>query len=340
MNDYETYIHYGRLIVVLQFIFIPIYFYILSFIFVDGVIWFFDTPELKFLSDIIIYGIGPLVMSVPFFMWTYGRRYQIGDAYETFGREVWNLPITIKAFYGFNFIIGMIYLFPIITPAVSLFGGYFIAVYIFKWKEEGKLISTQRRTILATLLYLPIPLMVVMGFYFGYNTSGVDSGILAFFLHVISLWTSNVDFLYNSALILADSATIGGVLYLIYEGAQQVDYTVNIPVFAINLISGITFIILESLYIIFPGSFEAFLGWIHITIVIIGIIMLLIRFWKGLLRTKDTSITGWLTLVVFQLVNFASGSLETISRSTAILFAFTIFLALFWQAYQRASKRY
>ncbi|MHA1225573.1 MAG: hypothetical protein ACTSPV_02410, partial [Candidatus Hodarchaeales archaeon] len=128
--------------------------------------------------------------------------------------------------------------------------------------------------------------------------------------------------------------------YLIYEGAQQVDYTVNIPVFAINLISGITFITLESLYIIFPGSFEAFLGWIHITIVIIGIIMLLIRFWKGLLRTKDTSITGWLTLVVFQLVNFASGSLETISRSTAILFAFTIFLALFWQAYQRASKRY
>ena len=162
---------------ILQFILIPVYFYLLSFVFVDGVIWFLDADNLRILSYIIIYVIGPLIMSVPFFFWTYGRRYQIGDAYESFGHEVWRLPTTVKAFYGFNFIVGIFFIFPVITPIVSLFGGYFIAVYLLKWREEGKLISTQRKTILLTLLYLPLPLLVIVGFYFGYDFFGEQAGI-------------------------------------------------------------------------------------------------------------------------------------------------------------------
>ncbi|WP_455465072.1 hypothetical protein [Candidatus Hodarchaeum mangrovi] len=340
MSDYDTYIHYGRLVVVLQAILIPIYFYVLSFIFVDGVIWFLDTSDLRLISDILVYGIGPLIMAFPFLFWTYGKRYQIGDAYETFGHEVWRLPTTIKAFYGFNFVIGMIYLFPIITPFISLFGGYFIAIYLFKWRDEGKVITTQRKTILLTLIYLPLPLLVVIGFFFGYNLFGTGSGILGFFFHIIDLWIQNIDILYTSALILADSVTIGGILYLVYEGAQQVDYTVKVPILIINIISISCFLVLETLFLSFTNTFGIFLSWIHVGAVILGVIMLVIRYWKGLLSTKDTSITGWLTLVLFQLVNFASGSLETISRSTAIIFAFSIFLIIFWIAYQRAGKRF
>ena len=68
--------------------------------------------------------------------------------------------------------------------------------------------------------------------------------------------------------------------------------------------------------------------------------MLIIRYWKGLMTRQDTSIVGWLTLVIFQMVNFASGNIETISRSTAILVAFGIFLFLFLNAYRYSSKRY
>jgi hypothetical protein len=279
-------------------------------------------------------------MSVPFFFWTYGKRYQISDAYESFGREVWRLPTTIKAFYGFNFFLGVIVVFPMITPIVSLFGGYFIAVYLFGWREEGKRVSNQRKTKILTILYFPLPLLVVIGFFFGFNFNGAESGIFALFLELFNLWTSKIDILYTSALILADSATIGGVIYLIYEGAQQVDRTVKIPELFITLISFLCFITMESLFLFYQSSFENFLGWIHLAVVIVGVIMLIIRYWKGLLTNQDTSIIGWLTLVLFQLVNFATGSLEQISRSSAIFLAFVIFLFLFSISYQKASKRY
>ncbi|UCG02375.1 MAG: hypothetical protein JSW11_22675 [Candidatus Heimdallarchaeota archaeon] len=343
MSDYETYIHYGRLLVILQFIFIPVYFYLLSFVFVDGVIWFLDTDDLRILSDIIIYIIGPLIMSVPFFFWTYGRRYQIGDAYETFGHEVWRLPTTVKAFYGFNFIVGIIFLFPIITPIVSLFGGYFIAIYLFKWREEGKLVSTQRKTILFTLLYLPLPLLVIMGFYFGYDWFGEQTGILGFFIKLMNIWNSQLDVIYTSALILADSATIGGILYLVYEGAQQVDHTVKVPGPLITLITAALFLFLEFIYLVIPKDVfptEALLELFHIGAVILGVLMLIVRYWKGLTTSRDTSIIGWLSLVFFQAVNFISGDLEVISRSTAIFMAFGIFFFLFWIAYRHSGRRY
>lgn len=342
LSDYDTYIHYGRLLVLLQFILIPIYFYLLSFVFVDGVIFFLNTSELRVFSDVIVYGIGPIIMAVPFFFWTYGRRYQIGDAYESFGREVWRLPTTIKAFYGFNFIIGLIFLFPIITPIISLFGGYFIAVYLLKWREEGELISRQRRTLFLSFIYLPLPLLVVIGFYFGYNWGSEQSGIFEFFWQMLTIWNDQLDVIYTSALLLADSATIGGVLYLIYEGAHQVDYTVKIPGPLITLISIGSYLILESLFLIFPDSFETLapLWWVHVGAVVLGVIMLIIRYWKGLITREDTSFIGWITLVLFQIVNFASGNLETISRSTAIFLAFSIFLFLFWIAYRHAGRRY
>lgn len=343
MSDYETYVHYGRLLVILQFILIPVYFFLLSFVFVGGVIWFLNTDDLHLLSDITVYGIGPLLMSVPFFFWTYGRRYQIGDAYESFGKEVWRLPATVKAFYGFNFIVGIIFLFPLITPVVSLFGGYFIAVYLLKWQEEGKLISTQRKTILLTLIYLPLPLLVIIGFYFGYDPVGEQSGIFAFFLELFNIWNIQLEVIYTSALILADSVTIGGILYLIYEGAQQVDRTVRVPGPLITLISAALFIFLEFIYLavetdIFPT--EAFLELFHIGAVILGVLMLVVRYWKGLTTSRDTNIIGWLTLVFFQIVNFVSGDLEVISRSTAIFMAFAIFFFLFWVAYRHSSKRF
>ena len=180
----------------------------------------------------------------------------------------------------------------------------------------------------------------MIGFYFGYDLLGTQSGIFSFFIQLIEYWTSQVDLLYTSALILADSATIGGAIYLIYEGAQQVDREVEIPEFLITLISLVCFISLETLYLFFSDSFEGFLGWIHIVVVILGVLLLIIRYWKGLLTSRDTSIIGWLTLLIFQLVNFATGALETISRSSAIFIAFAIFLFLFWVAYQRAGKRY
>ncbi len=335
-DNYDTYIHYGRLIVILQFFLIPIYFYLLALIFSGGIIWFLDET----LSNFIVYGIGPLIMAVPFFFWTIGRRYQIGDAYEMFGREVWRLPTTIKAFYGFNFIIGLIFITPFLIPLLSLFGGYFIAIYLLNWRDEGKIISTQRKTLLLTLLYSPLPLLVVLGFYFGYNPLSGQSGIIGFFIELLNMWNNQIDVFYISALILADCATIGGVFYLIYEGAQQVDHTVTIPGPIITILSMVSFLILEGLYLIYPVSFGEFLGWIHICAVILGVVVLIIRYWKRLVTRETTSITGWITLVIFQAVNFLSGTFEKISRSTAILLAFTIFLVIFYVSYKHASKRY
>lgn len=340
MNDYTTSIHYGRLIILFQFVLIPVYFYVLSYIFSSGVIWFLDTQNLRIWSDFIVYGIGPLVLSLPFLLWTLGRRYQISDAYEAFGQEVWRLPTSIKAFYGFNFVIGVIFLFPLVSPLISLFGGYFIAVYLLGWRDSESRISTQRKTLGLTLLYLPLPLLVILGFYFGFDASTPGTGILNFVKQLLETWNDNIDVLYTSALILADAATVGGIIYFIYEGAKQVDYSITIPEPLITLLSITVFVVLESLFLVFREDFEVFLVWIHVGAVIAGILMLGLRYWKGLTTTSNTSIKGWLTLVIFQIVNFGSKNFAAISQSTAILLAFSIFLFLFGAAYRHSGKRY
>lgn len=340
MSETESYIHLGRVLVAIQMILIPIYFYLLSFIFTTGTIWFFNSEELKFFNDLLLYIIGPIVLSIPLLFWTFGRRYQIADAYESFGRSVWNLPISIRAFYGFNFVIVLFFLIPILTPIISLFGGYFIAVYLFNWRDEDRRFNLSPRVRIFTFCFFPLPLLIVVGFFFGHGTNASGTGLLSLFIELFELLESNVDTLYTAALILADAATIGAILYFIYEGAQQVDKSINIPEIRITLLVFIIFFSLEAIYLIIE-PFREYFSIFHLVMVGIGLLLVIVRLIKGLNTESNTNLKSWLFLIVFQIINFISGNtIQVIARSTAIIVAFLIFSILFFTEYRHACQRF
>ncbi len=338
--EYEEYIHWGRVAVVLQFILIPVYFIGLMAFFVHPLIQK-EAISLPFLdknaTEIYIVVLGPIILALPYWLWTYGERYVIAEAYQRLGTRIWRLPTAIKVFYGLNFLIGIVFLLPLISPIIALFGGFFLAVFVFHLKKEDESLFN-RKVLIVTFLYLPFALGIAWGFY---------SGIVDIFGSVINIWLDNLDLLYISALILADCVTFGGIVYFVYEGAQQVDPTVVIPEGFITLGIFALYIVLEVFYLVFP-SFSVYLTWVHYAAVAVGLVIFVIRYLKGLGRSgHGTSLGSWLFILIFQFLNFLSnqkiiGELTglAVGRTTAIYIAFLIFVGLFMISYVEAKSRF
>ncbi|MFX0093533.1 MAG: hypothetical protein ACFFBD_17410, partial [Candidatus Hodarchaeota archaeon] len=262
--------------------------------------------------------VAPFVFSVPFFLWSYLWRDQIADTYELMGQRVLKLSVGTLLFYGINFGIVLLLLLPVIAPLVALGGGFFIARLIF-----GE--TRSKKVLLITLLYIPIPLFIAIGFYLGiYNE----------FIQLVTYWNEILPFLYGICIAIADGIAIGSLILLIFEGAKQVDSTVSIPNGLITLSSlglavifaGIFLIGSEGMQIItFDLSF-----WIHIVAIGIGIIVLVIRYLKGLSQVSEAGYLGWASIIAFQLVNIASSqNLALITRPVAVFLGFGLFLLLF-----------
>ncbi len=329
-TEYEETIIISRLIVFLQAIGIPIYLFAFFVLYVKVKLGWLDA----FWNGVLVNVITPIVLSLPFVVWTYLRRDQISEAYERMFSRVWRLPVAVKVFYGFNFLLTITFLLPLIAPIVALFGGYFLGLLLFQGgreEDEGPTIRERvlkRPVKIMSFLYLPFPLLVNFWVY---------SKALPKVLDLIEdVWLDNLDFFYSSSLCLADAVTFGNVLLLVYEGAREVDHLVTIPERRIFLLTVFMFFILEGVLI----AFEEILIFIHVFAVLLGMGSLGLRYLKGLTGASgELSITGWISIIAFQLVNYVTEFFD-LSRTAALGLASIIFLVLFVQSYQEASKRY
>lgn len=329
-TEYEEMIIISRLIVFLQAIAIPLYLFLFFLLFVDVELDWIS----RFWSDMLVHVVTPSLLSLPFLGWTYTRREQIAEAYERMFSRIWRLPVAIKVFYGFNFLLTLAFLLPLIAPIVALFGGYFLGLLLFgrgSDDEEGPTFrerALKRPVKIISILYLPFPALIIFWVY----SKALDPVLKL----INDVWLDNLDLLYSSSLCLADAVTFGSALLLVYEGAREVDHLVEIPEKRILLLTIVAFTILEGILLAFPDI----IFYIHVVAVSLGILILVLRYAKGLTGEKGgQSVGGWLSIIAFQLINYV-GAIFNVGKDIALIFAAILFLILFVISYREAGRRF
>ena len=115
----EEYIMVNRVAVVAQAILIPVYFLLLSNYLGDFKVFLLEN--VPWLNFVFIRLIIPIVLSLPVVIFTISNAYQLADAYEEMGNQVMQLTTGFKAFYGFNFLLIVIFGLPVISPILGLY---------------------------------------------------------------------------------------------------------------------------------------------------------------------------------------------------------------------------
>ena len=329
----EEYIRPERVLIALQIILVPLYFFILSNSLQQLNVSFIPPTLMAIIIRIII----PIALSLPIVLFSYFQRYEISEAYEHMGETIWNLPASIKAFYGFNFFLVIVFGLPFFAPIISLSSGYFIGLVLFKKKEDVVQISRPLIRI-STWLYLPFGIIIGAIFYFQ---------ISDFFGFLGQIWVQNINFLYLSSLNIANGALISALLLAIFDYFEKNSFTFEKPNFLNALLGIIVFISLESLLIYFyvSSTDHTFTSQEQLLFSIVNIIgfflSLILIALRWLMRSenteKGTGLVGWITIIVFQLVNLLSnGKFAIFSQTTAILLTSIIFILLFISAYVKA----
>ncbi|MHA2366524.1 MAG: hypothetical protein ACXAC7_21385 [Candidatus Hodarchaeales archaeon] len=330
----EAYIKPGRVLIAVQMIFVPSYFLILSNSFKHV-----DLPFVpSFISELLARLIIPFVLSLPFIVFSYFQRYEVSEAYEHMGEQIWKLPNSIKAFYGFNFLLVLLFGLPFIAPVIACSGGYFIGLVLFGVKEGEPQI---RRPLIrgSTTIFLPFAILIAIIFY---------AQIWSFFTTLVDVWSDNIEVIYYSALNIANGALIGGLLLLLFEYLEKADYTYERPPFVDTFFSIVVFILLELILVYFffftseglTGDQKLIFSIVNVGGFLLSLGILIIRYFFKLGEEEEgTSLIGWITIFAFQLVNLASsGELALFSRTTAVLVCCIIFLFLFISSYNEATK--
>ena len=332
----EEYIKPGRVLIAFQIIFVPLYFIFLSNSLKPVSIPLIPESALELIVRIVI----PIVLSIPFVIFSYLQRYEISEAYENMGETVWNLPNSIKVFYGFNFFVLILFGLPFIAPIISFSGGYFLGLTIMGKKEDVVQISRPMIKYF-TLLFLPFAVLMAVIFY---------SQVGDFFAYLITLWENNIDFIYLSSLNIANGALVSGALLSSFEFFGRDDYSFKEPRVANAIIGFFTFITLEALLIYFIfyseplGELTTAQNLLFIAVNILGfllsIIVIILRYYlRGQHLEEGTGLLGYVTIFIFQLVNILSShAISLLSRTSAILLTSIIFIILFISSYYKALK--
>lgn len=330
----EEYIKPGRVLIAAQMVFVPIYFFVLANAFPP-----IQLPLLPILlSEVLGRLISPIVLSLPFVLFSYFQRYEVSEAYEHMGDQILHLPNSIKAFYGFNFLLVVLFGLPFVAPLIALSGGYFIGLVI-KGKREDVVQISRPFIKMTTVLWLPFAFLIAVVFYFQ---------IYDFFMDLVDLWVQNIDFIYFSSLNLANGALLGGVLIFLFDYMENVDYTYERPQYVELVVAGATFVVLELVLVYFvfftpegiTGTHRLIFSFVNIGGFLLSVGLVVVRwFFRYEDDEEGTSLWGWLTIFAFQVVNLASSSeVAVLSRSSAIGITCIIFIVLFITSYRAASK--
>jgi hypothetical protein len=271
-------------------------------------------------------------------LWTWVERYAIADAYSGMSDKAWKMPMALRVFYGFNFIIAIIFLLPLGAPILALAGGYFIGLLLFGI-EEGESQISRRSIKFTTFLYGIFALVIGLIFY---------ANILELFTNLFNVWVGSLPTLiFPSARNLADAVAIGSVIYIFFEIRSQRELYAEIPERLVTIVSIGTFIILEVPLLFIVGSSVdinqanlAFFDLIHWIIVIITVIVVVAKFFMVASDEASSSMFSWFSLLVFQLVGVFERGAAQILESAAIFMAFMIFAVLFVASYYQAKQRF
>ena len=315
----------SRLIVLVQIIVIPIYFFAFVWIYMPDV----SIPSLSDESSrFLVDGLAPIFFSLPWLYGTFIYRYKFADAYSKMCEAVGQLPLTFRIFYTFNLFLVLIYvIFPIFSPLLAIISVILLSSFIARMVSKDEENPNKLVRFLLLILLFPLIVLISIGFYIELPEIWDVLG---------DSWFDNLETFFIAGLILADSIAIGSLLWLLYEGASQVDPTIQIPEIRISFIVAIIFAIGSYFYWYTDVNVDP----LHLVGLTIASFVFLVRWKKGLKKetTKTTmSIIGLLTMPLFIGAEFLR-RYSDVARTSVIAFASIIYFIIFLIAWKKAQN--
>ena len=346
-----------RILVVVLFFVIPIYFYLLIyFVNLEGDL-VLNLSIFQAIGPVWTYNvIYPLCFSFTWWIFIYFLRNKIANSYSLIKEETSPIPTRWLIFYGVNAIIMLcFFIIPFISSILAIFGFFVLAWHLVvksDWVfERGKGVLICYGLIIFGL-FLSFPIMLQFEFWNDYTV---------FWDRLWSQWGNYVPYLYSFSIVIVNALTIGSVINFIYSGASEFERGAfgityeEAPRRAIILLEIILFFIFGVIWwqsIVSGGVFS----WLYLIISLIcltlAVLMFLISLFKGRKTGLRPSILGYIYAVLFMGIEgyritvvitdygieelFSSSAYPTGIMTTTILIASIIFIIVFLAAIARA----
>ncbi|MHA1269244.1 MAG: hypothetical protein ACTSPY_05600 [Candidatus Helarchaeota archaeon] len=301
-------IKFFRLLVVLLFIIIPVYFFSI-FLFVDvqssGALflsWFLAYLDRNF----VFYFLMPLVLSVPWFIFLIVFRNNFAESFQIMHDTKSVITPRWTLFFGLNSIlIVALFIMPVIANILSFFGFFVLSWRIFissDWAEKkGSGANTCWFFIVVILLEI-FPFLVAWEGYWNYS---ILQNVL---------WTTWIQYLpefYSFLIVIFNAFTIGSLTRLIAsktsEFESDIDQTTetNLPKRLIYLVQTL-FLVIFLVFWILELSFGGTFHWINLIINMICLLLAFILIILSLVRGRSAgiklSIISYLIVFIFAIV--------------------------------------
>lgn len=293
-----------RLLVVLLFILIPIYYFAIFFfvdivsggaLYLSGFLSYLDEP-------FVIYFLMPLILSVPWFIFLILFRNNFANSFMIMHNTRSVITPRWTIFYGLtSFFIMAIFILPAISTVLSMFGFFILSWRVFiasDWAEKkGRGANICWFFIVVILLEL-FPILVAWEGYYNYT------------ILTNVMWTVWINYLpefYSFMIVIFNAFTIGSLTRLLSsktsEFERQVDQSTetNLPMRLIYLVQTLFLIIFLTLWFL-----EIFLGgffyWINLILNMFCLVLAFILIILSLFRGKQNGIR--LSILSYILVFF------------------------------------
>ncbi|MFX1449323.1 MAG: hypothetical protein ACFFCM_00690 [Promethearchaeota archaeon] len=301
----------ARLAVVIIFILTPVYFFLLMGIINQDpftpfrfyiVEYYFGKEVETFIRTIIV----PILFTIPWWLFVLAYKNKFANSFGEIRRTTSVIPVRWMIFYGFNGIFTILsFIIPYITPffvviAFASFGWAIVRNSEFAW-NRGKAFLIFFAFIIFGL-FLALPILVLFEFITKY---------VIIFTQIMVIWNDFLPFFYEFSVIIADALAIGSLFWMIYAGAAEFEKEsfsgmamTEVPETEIKILELILFTVFLTIWIysLPPAqtNLKLVMTIINWTCLIIGTLVMIICFFKGLGRGDDKRpFFGYFVMILF-----------------------------------------
>lgn len=318
-----------QLLAEFQGVLIVLYFFALTFLMSYNTS-FFGLPPIIVRSLVL-----PILLSLPWLIIYYVGMEKWALTFKLLDTLMNRVSYFQKFFYLINALfLYLIIIIPVLTPVLSIFSLLYLAYIVVRGVGSRRL-----RYLLAILISIGYSLLIyqfldiILSVYFHF----VLDSLIPF---TADYWFNHLLIIYVVSLAVASSSSLGSFIKFIYEGAQQVDSSVVIPIKKIYVV--------QFLYIaltLFPFFYFNYdVRMILTGFLLLSIVESLLRRLKGLTGEQTEleswfGFVGWAIYIIFLMIEFLRNMLpfNPLLQVVPISIAGALFILMFMYTYKKAS---
>ena len=278
----------------------------------------------------------PLLLSLPWLIIYYGGLDRWAKTYKFLDLLMDKVGYFYKVFYMLNALfVYLVFAIPVLTPILSVISIIYF-IYIVSKSVNRKsvkiLVFSSLLVLFSAVFYLFLEEMFIIYF---------DFVLHRLFPATIGFWFNNIYMIYALSLMIASMSALGSFIKLVYEGAQQIDESIEVPVGRIYT--------LQVLYLIATAVtqfyFSIDLTFVYLAVLTLSIVEGLIRRVKGLKKRSEedealSGISRWAVYIIFLGIELARRYIffNPYLQIIPIGFASVVFTIGFIYSYKKAGE--